>query len=110
MLELRASIGFKRDIKKCMKQHRDLDLLNEVIGLIRDNTDSSRRILMQRHNDHALKGDLSSLRECHIANAGDWILIYYLVDVEGYVEFVATGSHDNFFRTRKNAERFKPYL
>lgn len=110
MLELRASAGFKRDVKKCKKQHYDLALLEEVISLIRENSVTSKRILAQRHNDHALKGQLSSLRECHIANAGDWILIYVLIEAEGFVEFVATGSHDDFFRERKNADRFKPYI
>ena len=100
MLELRASAGFKRDVKKCKKSHYDLEELNEVISLIRENSAATKRILAQRHNDHALKGRLSSLRECHIANAGDWILIYFLMEAEGYVEFVATGSHDDFFRER----------
>lgn len=47
--------------------------------------------------DHALKGDWSSHRECHIG--GDFLLIYRL-DTEAYpqmVVFVRAGSHADLF-------------
>jgi mRNA interferase YafQ len=49
--------------------------------------------------DHALKGDWSGARECHIG--GDFLLIYRLdeaVDPSGMVVFVRAGTHSELFR------------
>ncbi len=49
--------------------------------------------------DHALKGEWSGTRECHIG--GDFLLIYQLDDrigPSGTIIFVRTGSHAELFR------------
>lgn len=49
--------------------------------------------------DHALKGEWSGYRECHIG--GDFLLIYTLDDQagkSGTVVFVRTGTHSELFR------------
>ena len=49
--------------------------------------------------DHALKGDWSGHRECHIG--GDFLLIYTLDDAagkSGLVVFVRTGTHAELFQ------------
>jgi mRNA interferase YafQ len=49
--------------------------------------------------DHALKGEWSGTRECHIG--GDFLLIYTLdetVGQSGMVVFVRAGTHSELFR------------
>jgi mRNA interferase YafQ len=49
--------------------------------------------------DHALKGDWSATRECHIG--GDFLLIYKLDETIGpcgMVVFVRAGTHSELFR------------
>ena len=45
---------------------------------------------------HDLKGEWSGSRECHVANAGDWLVIWR--DEDTFVTFQRTGSHDDLFR------------
>ena len=61
------------------------NILNSVLGdLVSDQP------LSQRHRDHALKGNLSNYRECHIKP--DLILIYKMVDEE-VLRLARLGSH-----------------
>ena len=49
--------------------------------------------------DHALRGDWSGYRECHVG--GDFLLIYRLDDTagkSGTVVFVRAGTHADLFR------------
>jgi mRNA interferase YafQ len=46
--------------------------------------------------DHALKGDWSADRECHVG--GDFLLIYRLHDKGDAVIFVRAGTHAELFR------------
>ncbi|MCB5631442.1 type II toxin-antitoxin system YafQ family toxin, partial [Bifidobacterium animalis] len=41
---------------------------------------------------HTLTGDLNGVLECHIGNAGDWLLLWIRDD--GTAMFMRTGSHD----------------
>ena len=49
--------------------------------------------LPARYRDHALAGNYSSFRECHLG--GDWLLIYQR-DAEVLI-LVRTGSHSELF-------------
>jgi mRNA interferase YafQ len=71
-------------------------MLAEVIDLVAQNSDESMRILRQRHNMHALKGSWAGSNECHVANAGDWLVIWRTGN--GLAVFQRTGSHDDLFR------------
>ena len=49
--------------------------------------------------DHALKGEWSGYRECHVG--GDFLLIYQIDDKagpHGSVVFIRTGTHSDLFR------------
>jgi mRNA interferase YafQ len=49
--------------------------------------------------DHALKGEWSGHRECHIG--GDFLLIYYIDDSSGpsgAIVFVRAGTHCELFK------------
>lgn len=45
---------------------------------------------------HTLKGSWLGSHECHVANAGDWLLIWR--SNEAVAAFQRTGSHDELFR------------
>lgn len=91
------SSAFKRDLKKKAQRRRwDLSELEKVIGLVIENTPESQAILRQRHNMHALAGSWAGRKECHVANAGDWLVIWS--SNESVAFFERTGSHDELFR------------
>ncbi len=45
---------------------------------------------------HTLKGMWAGNYECHVANAGDWLVIWKVGN--GLAVFDRTGSHDELFR------------
>ena len=106
MLGAAVSGAFRRDMKACARRHWDMDELREVMRLVCEDTEQSRTILVRDYRDHALRGNWSGARECHVADLGDWILIYAVSRGEGLVRFVGTGSHDQFFKARGHAGRW----
>ena len=80
---------FKKDIKRIKKRGKDLNELRKVVSVI-----ANGEALQERHRDHALSGNWSGSRDCHIEP--DWILIYR---VDGKFLFLErTGSHSDLFR------------
>ena len=96
MLEILYTSRFERDVKSLVKMHCDLTPLYEVVDLIAEDSERSKAILRQRHNMHALKGAWLGSNECHVANAGDWLVIWRTGN--GLAVFQRTGSHDELFR------------
>lgn len=91
------SAAFSRDIKKKAKRcNWGLDELQCLIDLILDNTPESLEALKRRHNMHRLSGSWSGRNECHVANAGDWLVIWSANSEVAFFE--RTGSHDELFR------------
>lgn len=80
---------FKKDFKRIKKRGKDLSQLKEVVITI-----SNSEVLEERHRDHALSGNWSGSRDCHIEP--DWILIYR-VDGE-YLFLKRNGSYSDLFR------------
>ena len=95
-LEPEYTPSFARDLKRLARRHVDLHPLEEVIDLICQNDSESFEILRQRHDMHTLKGRWLGSHECHIANAGNWLLIWRTNDTTA--AFQRTGSHDELFR------------
>lgn len=96
MLKALYTSKYERDVKALVKKHYDITILGEVVDLILKDTADSRRMLRQRHNMHALKGVWAGSNECHVANAGDWLVIWRTDG--GIAYFQRTGSHDELFR------------
>lgn len=91
------STAFKRDLKKkASKRHWDLEKLQELIALVLENTPEALETLKRRHNMHELSGKWKGRSECHVANAGDWLVIWSSNDKVAFFE--RTGSHDELFR------------
>jgi mRNA interferase YafQ len=81
---------FKKDIKRARKQGKNLDELFSVIETLLNNIP-----LEEQYRDHALKGEYSSYRECHIEP--DWLLIYQKVDDCLILILYRVGSHSDLF-------------
>lgn len=96
MLEANFTPQFQRDAKRLKRKHVDLAPLAEVIDLVIQDSPESLNELRRHHNLHSLKGDWSGSRECHVANAGDWLVIWR--EGNGIAVFQRTGSHDELFR------------
>lgn len=91
------SAAFSRDLKKkASKRGWDLKQLEAVVNLVLENTPESLEELRRRHNMHTLSGKWAGRSECHVANAGDWLVIWSSTDKVAFFE--RTGSHDELFR------------
>ncbi|MGN0071660.1 MAG: type II toxin-antitoxin system YafQ family toxin [Atopobiaceae bacterium] len=95
-LKAQYSPAFIHDAKRLRKKHIDDAPLAEVIDLIIENSPASLEELRRRHRMHELSGGWAGSRECHIANAGDWLLIWTSDDEIALLE--RTGTHDELFR------------
>ena len=80
---------FKKDFKRINKRGRDLSKFKEVVSIIAEGES-----LEVRHRDHALSGNWSGSRDCHIEP--DWILIYRVDGENLFLE--RTGSHSDLFK------------
>ena len=92
MRTIERSTLFRRDYKRAAKgPYRaalDDDLVPILVALASD------ELLAPRHRDHALSGDWSGYRECHIKP--DLLLIYRKPDEET-LWLVRLGSHSELF-------------
>lgn len=95
-LTIHNAPAFRRDVKRLKAQHQDLQPLVEVVDLIAENSEASRECLKRRHRAHALLGQWKGSNECHVANAGDWLLIWRVH--EDIALMVRTGTHDQLFK------------
>ena len=89
ILTVHYSNQFKKDLKKAAKQRKNIGQLNKLVNQLQNNVQ-----LETKHKDHALKGNYSKHRECHIEP--DWLLIYCIIGNE--LVLVRTGSHSDLFR------------
>lgn len=95
-LKAAFSPSFSRDLKRVRKRGLDEGELSNVIGLIIENTPESREELRRRHRMHTLKGSWKGSSECHVANAGDWLLVWRESDGVAFLQ--RTGTHEEIFR------------
>ena len=81
---------FRKDLKKAQKRGYNMELLTEVIRLL-----ASGEVLPEKNKDHALSGEYSGCRECHILP--DWLLIYEIANEELILYLTRTGTHSDLF-------------
>ena len=90
MYSVRTTAQFRRDVKRCQRQGKDMSLfkvLNETL--------IAGKTLSEKHRDHALLGNWRGHRDCHITP--DWLLIYRIDEDEKEIEYVRMGSHAELF-------------
>ncbi|MDR4498104.1 MAG: type II toxin-antitoxin system YafQ family toxin [Candidatus Scalindua sp.] len=90
MYKIRASARFRRDVRRCNRQRKDMQLFKDIDALL-----VAGKLLPQKNKDHFLAGNWRGHRECHIAP--DWLLIYKVNEDEKVIEYVRTGSHSELF-------------
>ena len=90
MLTIKYQAAFKRDYKRIKKRGYDLRLLEDVIALL-----AQEQELPPAYRDHALTGDYSGCRECHIGP--DWLLVYEVLQDELLLYLTRTGTHSDLF-------------
>lgn len=81
---------FERDQKKAHKQHKNFELLEDVMRML-----ISEESLDAKYLDHPLKGPWKGCRDCHIQN--DWVLIYRVNQKQKTIIFERLGSHSELF-------------
>jgi mRNA interferase YafQ len=87
MKSIRRSTQFKKDYKP-NKSGKNLVDLRQVINKL-----AIDEQLEPKYRDHALVGNYSGCRECHIEP--DWLLIYKNLITE--LALIRTGSHSELF-------------
>ena len=90
MLKIVYSNQFKKDYKLAKKRNADIEELFSVIDLLR-----CHKPLPPQKRDHALSGNLSGYRECHVQP--DFLLIYKITQEELELYLYRTGSHSDLF-------------
>jgi len=88
MLKPVYSKRFDKDIKRIIRQGKNVEKLKKIIHML-----IYQEKLDERYKNHPLKGDYKDCWDCHIEP--DWVLIYR---IEGeFIQFIRTGSHANLF-------------
>lgn len=84
--------NFKKQLKKMIKQNKDISELLEVITKL-----ANQENLDPKYRNHNLINDKTykDCSECHIRP--DWLLIYKYVDDKLVLVLFATGSHSELF-------------
>lgn len=93
MLTIRYEKKFRKDIKLIKKRGYDLNKLEAVLRLLVAQTP-----LPEQYHDHALSGNYSGHRECHISP--DWLLIYKVIDDQLILTLTRTGTHIDVFPSK----------
>jgi mRNA interferase YafQ len=93
MRHIESSGAFRKQLKLTIRRGKDEAELRTVIALLVNDGP-----LPPKHRDHALTGNFSDFRDCHIQP--DWLLIYKKLgseDGRGVLRLEATGSHSDLF-------------
>lgn len=81
---------FKKDYKRAIRRKKNINLLDDIIRAL-----SRGETLPPKNKDHALSGNWSGYRECHIQP--DWLLVYYIEDDVLVLTLSRTGTHSDLF-------------
>jgi mRNA interferase YafQ len=84
--QVRHTSQFKKDLKRLIKQGKDISKLQEVVDTLGEG-----KPLDARYVDHALSGSWRGFRDCHIEP--DWILLYKLEKKILVLTLTRSGSH-----------------
>ena len=88
--EIKHTTQFKKDYKLAKRRGLNLSLLKDVISKL-----ANGEALDAKYRDHALSGNWSGHRECHIQP--DWLLIYRIEDGILVLTLSRTGTHSDLF-------------
>jgi len=87
---IRFTKTFDRQYKRLRKKHFDMTKIDKAIDLI---LTEDQTTLIRKFDWHFLKGNHHDIQDIHLDD--NWLLLYEIVDDEGYiVGILATGDHD----------------
>ena len=81
---------FKKDYKRAIRRKKNINLLDDIIRKL-----SRNETLPDKNKDHALSGNWSGYRECHIQP--DWLLVYCIENDILVLTLSRTGTHSDIF-------------
>jgi mRNA interferase YafQ len=81
---------FKRDVRRAVRRGKDLKKIMGVVKLLCDRTPLPASL-----RDHALKGDYTGFRDCHVEP--DLVLIYRIVEDRLELICARIGTHSDLF-------------
>ena len=90
MYSIKYTNKFKKDIKRCKKRGRDLNLLRDVVDML-----AQTGTLPLKYKAHPLTGKYKNRMECHIQP--DWLLVWMQNDTDLVLLFTDTGTHSDLF-------------
>ncbi len=88
--EIQPTTRFRKDVKLMQKRGFDMQRLTRVVSLLADGIP-----LPETYRDHALSGNWSGHRECHIQP--DWLLVYHIEQDFLVLVLTRNGSHSDLF-------------
>lgn len=88
--ELFPTTQFKKDLKRIQRRGYDIARLEQVLEILIQDQD-----LPVKYKDHALTGNYTGFRECHITP--DWLLIYKKEKNILILTLSRTGTHSDLF-------------
>ena len=86
--EIRKTSRFRKSLQKMLKRGKDIQKLSAVVRIL-----AMGETLPPQYRDHALTGDLSGLRDCHVEN--DWVLLYKIHENILILTLADTGTHSD---------------
>lgn len=87
---VRPTSKFQRDLRRVQKRRWDISLMTDTIKKL-----ALGQALPDKNRDHALTGNYSGTRECHITS--DWLLIYEIDEASLTIYLTRTGTHSDLF-------------
>ena len=88
--EIVHTTQFRKDYKLMRKRGKDKQKLEEVLRIL-----AAGGQLPPEKRDHALAGEYTGFRECHIEP--DWLLIYCYLHKQLILVCSRTGTHSDLF-------------
>jgi len=90
MYTFTRSSTFRRDVRRCQRQQKDMQKFKAVHELL-----IVGKPLPTKNKDHLLTGNWVNYRECHLEP--NWLLICRINATQKHIEYVRMGSHADLF-------------
>ena len=90
MYSIKYTNKFKKDVKRCHKRGRDMNLLRDAVDIL-----ARTGTLPPEYRPHKLSGKYGGRKECHLQP--DWLLVWMQNDNELVLLFTDTGTHSDLF-------------
>ena len=87
---IKLTTQFKKDYKLAVKRGLKMNLLEDLVTAL-----AMGESLPEKNKDHALTGNWTGHRECHILP--DWLLVYRIENDVLVLTLTRTGSHSDLF-------------